>query len=71
MPPKLAQVALDVQFLYQPLQIILYNFSGLVQLFEDLQQRRQLTQFVSQALPIMTYAAPLTTLRVSLMLPGH
>ena len=53
MPPKLAQVALDVQFLYQPLQIILYNFGGLVQLFEDLQQRRQLTQFVTQALPII------------------
>ena len=71
MPPKLAQVALDVQFLYQPLQIILYNFSGLVQLFEDLQQRRQLTQFVAQALPIIvrictdicgnTYHAPRLT----------
>ena len=71
MPPKLAQVALDVQFLYQPLQIILSNFSGLVQLFEDLQQRRQLTQFVSQALPIIvrictdicgtTYHAPRLT----------
>ena len=71
MPPKLAQVALDVHFLYQPLQIILYNFGGLVQLFEDLQQRRQLTQFVTQALPIIvrictdicgnTYHAPRLT----------
>ena len=53
MPPKLAQVALDVQFLYQPLQIILYNFAGLVQLFESLQTRRQLNQFVTQALPLI------------------
>ena len=53
MPPKLAQVALDVQFLYQPLQIILYNFTGLVQLFETLQTRRQLNQFVTQALPLI------------------
>ena len=53
MPPKLSQVALDVQFLYQPLQIILYNFTGLVQLFESLKTQRQLNQFVTQALPII------------------